>query len=65
MSKIAIKLSDQQEDAFAEFLKRVLPEDFESLSDMWDVGVEILRALAEKWLTPRYQIVNDIKYLVA
>lgn len=55
-----IKLTDDQAWAFAEFLKRVLPEDFERRSadrtesnHMWDAGLEIQRSLAEKGFAPR------------
>lgn len=60
MTEISIKLSDDQALAFAEFLKRVLPEDFERRAGdkteanyMWDAGLEIQRALADKGFAPR------------
>ena len=60
MTEISIKLSDDQAWAFAEFLKRVLPEDFErragdktEANHMWDAGLEIQRALADKGFSPR------------
>ncbi|KAB2663283.1 hypothetical protein HED50_23965 [Ochrobactrum oryzae] len=60
MNEITVNLSDDQARAFAEFLKRVLPEDFERRSvdkaeanRMWDAGSEIRRALADKGFSPR------------
>lgn len=60
MNDISIKLTNDQAWAFAEFLKRALPEDFErraavrtEASHMWDAGLEIQRALAEKGFAPR------------
>ncbi|QOF75219.1 hypothetical protein IG197_32070 (plasmid) [Aminobacter sp. SR38] len=60
MNEIVVNLSDDQAWAFAEFLKRVLPDDFErragdktEANHMWDAGREIQRALADKGFAPR------------
>ena len=58
--EIKLELHDDEAMAFAEFLKRVLPEDFErraasktEANFMWDAGLAIQRALADKGYAPR------------
>lgn len=58
--RIEAELDVDQAWAFAEFLKRVLPEDFEKRAAdrqeaglMWDAGLCIQQALAEKGFSPR------------
>ena len=58
--EIKFELRDEEAWAFAEFLKRVLPEDFErraaskaEANHMWDAGLEIQKALADKGYAPR------------
>ncbi|MEN3145227.1 hypothetical protein ABDF71_24875 [Ochrobactrum sp. WV_118_8] len=53
--KLEITISDEQAWAFPEFLKRLLPEDFERCAAdqrepnlMWDAGLEIQRSLTDK-----------------
>lgn len=58
--EIKLELRDEEALAFAEFLKRVYPEDFERRAGdkiearlMWDAGLAIKVALAEKGYAPR------------
>lgn len=58
--RIEAELEADQAWAFAEFLKRALPEDFEKRAGdreeaalMWEAGLSIQRALADQGFAPR------------
>lgn len=60
---VTVELLEEQAWAFAEFLKRVQPEDYERRADphdggkeaahMYDAGVLIRRALRQQGIDPR------------